>query len=165
MKKFCGTVFPASLLLLVLLIYFRPYYGIRHDSVLYLGQSLLRLDPDNFKSDLFFAFGSQADFTLVPRLIAPLLGNFDAAGTFLVLTALCLVFFLLASTTLLATLFPSPYWYWGVIALLVLPGGYGEDGILSYAEPFFTGRSLAEPLVLLALGAYFRGRPLTAAGL
>lgn len=165
MKKFCGTVFPASLLLLVLLFYFRPYYGIRHDSVLYLGQSLLRLDPDNFKSDLFFSYGSQADFTLVPRLIAPLLGNFDAVGTFLVLTALCLVLFLLASTTLLATLFPSSYWYWGALALLVLPGSYGGYGVFSYAEPFFTARSLAEPLVLLSLAAYFRGRLFITSGL
>ena len=60
----------AALLLLFLLIYLHPYHGIRHDAILYLGQSLLRWRPEQFGQDLFFAFGSQAQFTLFPQILA-----------------------------------------------------------------------------------------------
>ena len=155
---------PAGLLALFLLYYLRPYHGIRHDAALYLGQALLRLDPGNLSSDLFFTYGSQANFTVFPHLVASLLRHFDAASVFLVLTFASLAFFLVASACLLTRLFAAPQWYWGLLALLILPGGYGGFSTFTYAEPFFSGRSLAEPLVLLALAAYFWGRwPLAAA--
>jgi hypothetical protein len=154
-----------GLLAVLLLTYLHPYHGIRHDAILYLGQALLHVDPKNFGSDFFFAFGSQANFTIFPPLIAQLLRYFDAAGVFLVLTALGLLLFLVSSVALLVRLFPSPQWYWGLLALLILPTSYGGFSIISYAEPFFTGRSLAEPLVLLALAAYFWNRRALACGL
>lgn len=145
---------PAGLLALFLLFYLHPYYGIRHDAALYLGQALLRLDPENFRNDLFFAYGSQASYTIFPTLIAQLLVHFDAASVFMALTAVGLVFFLVASAGMLVRIFPAPQWYWGLLALLVLPSGYGGYGVFSYAETFFTGRSIAEPLALLAVALY-----------
>lgn len=152
----------AALLAVFLLVYLHPYYGIRHDAILYLGQSLLRLDFANFKSDLFFAFGSQASFTVFPYLIAQLLRQFDAAIVFSALTLAGLFFFLAASAKLLSRVLPSPQWYWGLLALLILPSTYGGHFIFGYAETFFTGRSLAEPLVLFALAAYMNERMLLA---
>lgn len=143
-------------------MYLHPYYGIRHDAILYLGQSLLRLDPTNFKSDLFFAFGSQASFTIFPYLIAQFLRQFDAAIVFSSLTLAGLVFFAAASANLLSRTLPSPQWYWGLLALLILPSTYGGHFIFGYAETFFTGRSLAEPLILLVLAAYLNGQNLLA---
>ncbi len=151
-NKLAGT-----LAAILLLIYLRPYYGIRHDSILYLGQSLLRLDPANFQNDLFFAFGSQADFTLLPTLIAWILQRTDAAHTFLWLTVIGLFFFLGASIFLLHRLFPPKFAYWGLLALLIFPPNYGGFGVFSYAESFFTARSLAEPLALVALASYVSG--------
>jgi len=145
-----------------LLFYLHPYYGIRHDAILYLGQALLRLDPVNFNKDLFFAYGSQASFTIFPPLIAQFLVQFDASSAFIMLTAVGLLLFLVASAILLVRIFPSPKWYWGLIALLVLPSGYGGFGALSYAETFFTGRSVAEPLALFAVAAYVVDRRLLA---
>ena len=84
---------PAGLLALFLLYYLRPYYGIRHDGALYLGQALLRLDPGNLSSDLFFKYGSQADFTVFPYFVASLLRHFDAASVFLVMTVSSLALF------------------------------------------------------------------------
>lgn len=145
-------------LTLLLLVYLHPYYGIRHDAALYLGQALLKLDPNNFSKDLFFAYGSQASFTIFPPLIAQLLVHFDASSVFMTLTAVGLLLFLAASASLLVKIFPAPQWYWGLLSLLILPSGYGGYGVFSYAEPFFTGRSIAEPLVLFSAAAYFSHR-------
>lgn len=152
------TCWAGTLAALFLLLYLRPYHGIRHDSVLYLGQSLLRWRPEDLSQDLFFAYGSQADFTVLPFLLGHLFDVVAPAQLFLVLTLLARLLFLLASWALLRRLFPSPYGLWGLLALLVLPSNYGGHGALSYGEPFLTGRNLAEPLVLAALAAWWGER-------
>lgn len=148
--------FAASLLALLLLVFFHPYSGIRHDAILYLGQALLKGDPENFGGDLFFAFGGQTSFTVFPDLISMLLKHFDASIVFEAMAATGLIIFALASWFLLRIIFPAQTCYYGLLALLVLPSGYGANNIFSYAEPFFTGRSLSEPLVLLALAFYLK---------
>lgn len=145
-----------------ILIYLHPYYGIRHDSVLYLGQGLLALDPENFQNDLFFAYGSQASFTVLPRMIGLVLSTFSAAETFKVLTFLSLCAFAGASWILLTKLFQMRTAYWGLVAVVTLPSVYGGYSVISYAEGFFTGRSLAEPLTLAAIALYLVGRPFVA---
>lgn len=148
----------ASALAVFLLLYLRPYHGIRHDSVLYLGQALLRWRPELFGQDLFFAYGSQANFTVFPYLISRLFDFFGPAELFLVLTLLGRLSFLVASWFFLQRLFVSPFHYWGLLALLLLSPMYGGNGVFSYAEPFLTGRTLAEPLVLMALAAWVTER-------
>lgn len=159
LQKLSGsTCFAAGSFALLLLLYLRPYYGIRHDAVLYLGQALSHLDPKNFADDIFFVFGGQTNFTAFPQLIGELLKHFDAANIFLILTGFALVLFLIGSAALLRTIFPTPQWYWSLLALLIFPPYYGGLSIISYAEPFLTGRSLAEPLALLGLAVYFSNR-------
>ncbi|NSL55313.1 hypothetical protein [Uliginosibacterium aquaticum] len=157
------TVLPrlAGLLLLaLLLVYLHPYHGLRHDSILYLGQALLRARPDEFGLDLFFAFGSQASFTLFPDFVAFLLQatGVSAPVLFMWLTAASSLCFLLASGLLVRRLFPETFHFWVLLALLVMPAGYGGHKIFAYLEPFFTARSVAEPLVLLALALWFGNR-------
>ena len=147
---------------LAILVYSHPYYGIRHDAVLYLGQGLLTLSPENFQNDLFFVFGSQASFTILPKILGLLLGQFGAAETFKVLTFLSLCGFAGASWFVLRKLFERPLAYWSLIAVLTLPSLYGGYSVISYAEGFFTGRSLAEPLTLVAIGLYLVGKPVVA---
>lgn len=152
---------PAALLLLQ-----RPYHGIWHDSVLYLGQALAVLHPGIFQQDLFFAYGSQSSYSLVQYLLAPLVDLFGSSASFMALTMVGLGLFLFASWRLLASLLPSaPVAYAGLLVLIVFPGSYGAWNSLSYAEPFFTGRSLAEPLALLGMAALVRGRAPVAAAL
>lgn len=153
----------AALLAAALLAFQRPYHGIWHDSVLYLGQALAVLDPDIFRRDLFFAYGSQSRFTLVQYLLAPLVGWLGPNPTFLLLTALGLGLFLYASWRLLAALIDCPRLaYAALLALIVFPGSYGAWNSLSYAEPFLTGRSVAEPVALLGMAALVRGKTLVA---
>lgn len=146
----------ACLLVLSLLVYLRPYYGIRHDAVLYLGQGLLRLDPANFSSDLFFVYGSQANFTVIPQILGGLLSQVSAADLFRGLAFAGLVSFAGASWILLRQLYDLRAAYWGLLALIVLPSFYGGVSIFSYAEVFFTARTIAEPLALIGLAAYFQ---------
>lgn len=157
--------FSAVLLVAVLLLYLHPYYGIRHDAILYLGQALLRKMPEQFGSDLFFVHGSQAEFTLFPDLLAWALDNVDAGALFRMLTLAGQAFFLLASWWLIAKLWPEGQRFWPLLALLLLPSGYGGYGIFSYAEPFLTGRTFSEPLVLISLALWFMSRHAAAIGL
>lgn len=143
-----------------LLVYLRPYHGIRHDSVLYLGQALLRWQPEQFSTDLFFAYGGQTDYTVFPWVMAWLLQRFTAAELFLALTLLGLFLFLAASYALLRQLMTSEYRLVALLALLILPSGYGGRYVFSYAEPFFSARSMAEPLVLFSLAAWLANRHL-----
>jgi hypothetical protein len=150
--------FALGLGLTLLIFYFHPYHGIRHDSVLYLGQALYARHPEIYGEDLFFAYGSQAKFTIFPAVIGWLLDYFTPAALFMTLTAATLVFFTLASAFLLRWLLPPGWRTLGLIALLILPAGYGGLAVFSYLEPFFTGRGIAESLVLIALAGWFGGR-------
>jgi len=141
-----------------LLLWFHPYRGIWHDSAVYLGQALALLHPDAFKHDLFFAFGSQAAYTVFPNALAWLIERLDSGPVFLWLALLGLLAFLFASWQLIRKLLPESVRLPGLLALILLPASYGAWGILSYAEPFLTGRSFAEPLVLAGLAALVGGR-------
>lgn len=159
-----ATTLAASLLAVVLLLLFHPYHGILHDSTIYAGQVLALLDPAPFAHDLFFAYGSQAQFSLFPSLVAHLVQTLGLGNAFLWLTLAGLLVFVIASWGLLHQLLPESSRFPALLALLLLPASYGAWGILSYAEPFLTGRSFAEPLCLAALAALVAQRR-TLAGL
>lgn len=146
------------MLVTCLLLLKDPYVGIWHDSVLYLGQALSILHPQSFRNDLFFSYGSQTGFTAFPELLAWLLAHFDTGRVFLCLTLVGLLLFCMTSWQLLQRLLPRPYDYYGLLALLLLPSSYGAWKTLHYLEPFLTGRTFAEPLVLAALAALVTGR-------
>lgn len=148
----------AFLLVLFWLLYLHPYHGIRHDSILYLGQALLVREPQQFSQDLFFAYGSQSQYTFFPEVIAWLLQYFRPSEIFLTLTLVGIFSFAAASFLLLRQLFVSGQNFYALLAILILPAGYGGHLIFSYSEPFFSGRSIAEPLVLAALAAWLAHR-------
>ena len=148
----------AFLLVLFWLLYLHPYHGIRHDSFLYLGQALLVREPQQFSQDLFFAYGSQSQYTFFPEVIAWLLQYFRPSEIFLTLTLVGIFSFAAASFLLLRQLFVSGQNFYALLAILILPAGYGGHLIFSYSEPFFSGRSIAEPLVLAALAAWLAHR-------
>ena len=115
-------------------------------------------EPQQFLQDVFFTYGSQASYTFFPEILAWILGYFHPAETFLTLTLLGLCVFTGASYVLIRTLFPSGERFYALLAVLILPGGYGSHLIFSYAEPFFSGRSIAEPLVLASMAAWLSHR-------
>lgn len=150
-----------GMLAVSLLLVLRPYSGIRHDAILYLGQGFLKWQPGEFAHDLFFAYGGQAGFTVFPQLLAWLMERFPVADIFTVATFLGRVLYLVAAGLLVRTLFRENgvrTQMYALLAVLVMPSVYGGFFVLSYSEPFFTGRTLAEPLGLLALAALLSER-------
>ena len=149
---------PGILLVASLLLLLHRYHGIWHDSVLYLGQALAVLYPDSFRDDIFFAYGSQASYTLMPKVLAWLISAFGIGDLFLWLTLLGLVVFVITSFCFLCQLLPARWRLPGLLTLLLLPSTYSVRVTLGYAESFLTGRTFAEPIILFGLAALITGR-------
>lgn len=157
--KYLPLIFALALALII-----SPYTGIRHDSTLYLGQALLHLNKTTYYNDLFFQFGSQANFTLFPELIGALLEHIRPDCLFLAATLLAKILFLMSSSSLINTIYRKKnYKPYALFCLIAIPSYYGSYWIFSYNESFFTGRSLAEPLAIWSLSYLIRGKTKKAA--
>lgn len=156
----------ALVALLALLLFARPYNGLRHDAVLYFGQVLLNSRAPHLASDVFFVGGSQDAFSIYAPLVAPL---YAALGLALSQQALLLLAWAGLAGALLALLRSldthAGVRLWGALAVAVLATSYGGNWVFGYAEPFLTARSFAEPLALGGLAALLNGRPAAAAAL
>lgn len=148
----------ACLLLISLILLVHPYTGIRHDSTLYFGQALYRIYPADFGKDLFFEFGSQAQFTLYPQILAWLLPRFTPGAISMTGILIGYAFIAAASWSLIERLIDRRFRYWALLFLMLMPHGYGGFSVFAYAEPFLTGRTFADPLVLLGLLMLIAGR-------
>lgn len=146
------TNLSATLLGLSIVLLLHRYAGINHDASLYLGQALHQIKPNIFGNDLFFAYGSQDSFTLMPRLIAMSHAWWSFPQIFLWGTVLGLLLFYASAWHFLSRLIAREPAYWAWLAVATLPGAYGMVYVFSYGEPFLTARPLAEALSLLALG-------------
>lgn len=155
-RSFLTTVAGAALGL-GLLFMIQAYFGIDHDSVLYLGEALRLRLPGILDHDLFFQYGSQGRYTVFPHVVAILLSTGAAASTlFMVGTILGLLLFAGASWLALRALLPAGQRWLPWLTLLCLPTAYGAYRIFGYAEPFFTPRVYAESLCLIALALLTR---------
>lgn len=141
-----------ALLLCALVFWFagRAFVGTRHDSIFYRAQALLKVYPDIFRNDLFFAFGSQDQFSIYSSLYA-WAAQIVGWGTLSpVLLFACQLAFLVATVLLLRELVPLSLAAIGLVVLAVAPY-YGSFQIFSVGEAFLTARSFAEPLMLFAV--------------
>ena len=156
------TVAAGTLLGLAVILLIHRYPGINHDSSLYLGQALNQRWPEIFGQDLFFAYGSQGSYTLMPLLISRLFTWFAPPDIFLVGTLMSLLLFAAGAWCFLSAALPERQRYWSWLAVLCLPATYGVVSIFSYGEPFLTSRPSAEGFCLLALGMLVRRKWLQA---
>lgn len=136
------------LLCIALYLWVRPYHGIRHDGLLYLGQTFMQSDPQGLVHDMFFAFGSQDSYSVVSWFLSLVYqASGVASGQFLVL--------LIAQVALLAAAYrwmaryvdPRELWV-GFVLLIVMQRLYGGFAIFAFGERFVTARTFAEPLLL-----------------
>lgn len=148
--------FAAILLGLALLLLLHRYAGINHDASIYFGQVLHHLQPDVFGRDLFFAYGSQDSFTLLPWLLAQLTPLAPLPLIFQIGALAGLLAFTAAGWFFLRPLLPARPRVWAWLAILCLSSAYSVLRVFSYGEPFLTARPLAEALSLLALGFLIR---------
>jgi len=137
----------------------RRYVGVTHDATLYLAQGLRRLDAVSFDQDLFFAYGAQDDYTIFPRLYAPLIDFFGAGAAAMLVTIVGQIAFFAAAATLVFRMTSGMTRWWSLAVLAAVSGYYGGAGTFRMAEPFATARTLAEPLVIAALASTLAARP------
>jgi hypothetical protein len=149
-----GWLFLLAAVWLVL----RGYRGIDHDALLYTAEALHVLHPEIFARDLFFAFGSQGDFTLFPTIYAffiKLMGGIEPAAFWLTLAGK--IMWAAAAWALCRSLTNGAVVLLTALLLLVLGDPYYDVyGIFSLAEPFVTPRIFAEAACMAALAAYGR---------
>lgn len=141
------------------------YWGIQHDAIGYMLEAMSHLRPVPLSQDIFLRYRSQDEFTLFPRLSAPVIAQLgiDRAGALLTLASL-------SGWTILAwklcrKLEGPKLSALAVGLLLVLPGWYSAGQVFRYAEPFMTARGPAEVLSLAAILAAWHSRRIAAAGL
>jgi len=151
-----------ALLLAAVFVLSHPYIGIRHDGILYLGEALVDLDPARMAHDLFFLFGSQASFSVVPRLYSQAIQWMGIGDATRCLLAVSLGASFCAAYWVLHKLTRGDLFAWSMLCVFVGAPVYGGERVFAYSEPFFTARSLAEPLVLLGIGFLVRDRVLFA---
>lgn len=136
----------------------RPYLGVRHDGVLYLGQALQHLYPGLLDRDVFFAHGSQDRFTLFSEVLAFTQRALGLAGAQLVLLTACHAAVLAIAAWFVRPLAAARERWLALASLAVMSHFYGGYGLFAFAESFVTARTLAEPLALLALVLCLTGR-------
>lgn len=151
-----GALVVAGLWLLA-----RPYVGLRHDGILYLGQALLHLHPAAFSKDIFFAYGSQDSFSVVSPVLAWMYATWGLDIVQIVVPTAAHVALLALLLVLLRPLPALDRWL-GLAATAVLSHVYGGYNIFAFAERFLTGRTLAEPLALAAIVLAALRRPVLA---
>ena len=153
------TAVAGALLGLLVILLLRRYAGINHDSVLYLGQALVRRWPEIYGNDLVFVHGGgQSQHTLFPRLVAQALAWSDPATIFIWGALAAHLLFAVASWFCLKALLQPGQRYWALLGVLSLPTMYGMVRMFGYSEQFFTPRPLAEGLCLLGIGMLARHR-------
>jgi hypothetical protein len=76
-KRFTAT---AIFGLAAVWLFAHRYFGIQHDGLFYAVQALAHNSPEAFERDIFFAFGSQDDYSLFSRIYARLIAWLDLSG-------------------------------------------------------------------------------------
>lgn len=157
----------ASLLAIAAFTLFaRPYEGLQHDGVLYLGQVLLHSRVPTLRLDTFFAGGSQDSYSVYSYLMLPLYTHLGMLPTHI---GVLLVGWLASLGAVLALLWRfqpgGSLPYWGMVAFAVMSPVYGGTYVIGYSEPFVTARTLVEPTLLWSLVALLDGRRLLSASL
>lgn len=153
LNTFAGAMLGAASLLLL-----HRYSGISRDAILYLGQGMMARWPEIFGHDIFFAYGSQASYSIYPWLLGLAFRWVTPPVVFMWGTFASLLLFAYSSWYALRALLPDQQRYWAWLGVLCLPTIYGVVHIFSYNEPSLTSRPLAESFCLLSLGCMVRSR-------
>jgi hypothetical protein len=146
-----SNAFAGALLIVAAYLFVRGYGGIRHDGVLYAGEALARIVPGQFHQDLYFLFGSQGKFTVLPAFYSELIAAFGLGAGTMVGLLCAAILFLVASWLLVRHIAPSQLQFYCMLSVVLGWSLYGGRRVFAYAEPFLTARNFAEPAVLIAL--------------
>jgi hypothetical protein len=149
----------AALSLSALWLLTHRYHGIHHDGLFYAVQALAHAAPERFAHDLFFAFGSQDDYTFFTPVYAWLSGQVGLGRAAFVLLVAAQCVWILAAVQIARQWLHGTFLVAGLALLFALPRQYGYDPVFHYAESFLTARVWAESLILAGVAATLKGRP------
>lgn len=142
-----------------------PYDGFIHDAALYGGQVLNRVEGGSLRTDLFFKYGSQDDYSAFSVLVTPVAKVLTIPVTFALGYFASVWLYLYGAARLTGVLFRSPaVAAAGTCAMAVVPQYYGGGWVFVVPEPFLTPRLTAGGFALLGLALTLRGRWLAAGG-
>lgn len=140
-----------------------PYIGVDHDARLYVLQALRWLHPDAFTRDLWFAHGSQDDFSLFSPYLAAFLSVFGISTGAIVTTLVQPLVFAAAALVLGHALLGRNVGLLAALALCSIPLIYSPGSTFRLTEGFVTARGLAIGLSLAGLALAVWRRPVWAA--
>lgn len=142
-----------------------PYTGIYHDAELYAAQ-VLNAASGAYADDLFFRYGGQSGYTLLPALLGGPVKWFGVRPVFLVAYVVSNAARIAATQWLVFRLLGrSPAVAAGLLLNAVGRVPLGYAAVFLVTEPFFTARVPALALAILALDQTLAGRPLRAGAL
>jgi hypothetical protein len=133
--------------------------GIWADGVLYAAQALSHLAPGVYGHDLFFAYGSQDDYTLFSPFYAHLIADWGLTQGTRIAQGIGLLLWL-GGAALLAWRLPRWPAALALLAVVIYPPQYGAYLVVSYGEPYLTARLYAEAFSLMGMAAWLSGRML-----
>ena len=134
----------------------RPYQGVVLDARFYMVQALRLLEPARFADDLYFRYGATDQFSVFPRLYAPLIATVGVGAAGIVCTVLGQVLWA-GGLICLARSLIADRWIalLSAAAVVALSGEYSH---YEYGEAFATPRLFAEALTMAGLGLVVRHR-------
>ena len=138
----------------------RPYAGITHDTRLYSGQVLNRVEGGSYGDDLFFRYGSQDEYSAFSHLAAPVVHAVGLPTAFFLIYLFSKTLLIWGMMRLVQTLVPNRTA--STLALgycMVVPIHYAGMYVLNVQEQFVTPRMFSIALVLIGLDLTLRGRP------
>lgn len=137
------------LMLGALWFYLEPYHGFYHDGRLYSMLAMYRNTPENFRHDLFVAYGSQDAFTIFSPLYAWLIRHAGLDTAAYILTGAGQLLWLGALLVLLQRVARGWPAVLAMACVVYFSRYYDGYGMFSYAEPYPTPRIYAEAFSLL----------------
>ncbi len=132
-----------------------PYAGLVHDARLYALQALSHLNPDFYRKDLFFLYGSQDSFTIFSSFYAALISLLGLHPASLLIYIISRVIFL--AGVLLFFRACSRDTVLPFIAALIIASGQVHFLFFDVNEPFLTPRLAAYGLSLISLACLING--------
>jgi hypothetical protein len=134
------------------------YGGVWHDGVLYAGQAIQRLSPERFVNDLFFAHGSQDNYSIFGAVYSLAIAHWGLPYASLSFMLFSQTLWLLAAASVIRRFSHGAAFWGGLLLIAVVERHYGSDKIFAYAETFVTARVFSEPLALLGLSLMLSGK-------
>ena len=144
------TPFGGALAFLTMLLLTHPYGGIEADGILYTIQALYKIDPQPYRHDLFFEFGSQTDLSLFAAVFGKAVATFGVIPSYRFGLIVAQLVWWTAAYRISRKVVGAP-WHWLVLTLAAgMPALYASHQ-LAYAEKFLSARLPAEAIALWAI--------------